>query len=174
MARRSTSRSTSSDKLVVGVIRGPHGVAGDVRVAPHTDNPERLLSGAVIELEGVGARRITRRRGTAREPILHLEGVDDREAAAALAGRALFVALVSAREVASGYLWADLVGLRVEDEAGGPLGTLAEVLRPGGGVDVFVVRDAAGTELLLPAIESVVRMIDVAAGRVVVRPQEEA
>jgi 16S rRNA processing protein RimM len=66
------------------------------------------------------------------------------------------------------------VGLAVVDEAGVAIGALSEVLRPGGANDVFVVRTAAGRELLLPAIDSVVLAIDVPGGRIVVRPQEEA
>ena len=181
MARKSTSRSTEDlgpeaeqRRLAVGVIRGAHGTRGEVRVAPDTDNPRRFAAGTSVYVEGLGDRHIVRQRGTLTEPILLLEGIADRESAARLSGRVLWVPIDEARAQASGYLWADLVGLRVEDEQGTLLGTLEEVLRPGGEADVFLVRTGDARELLLPAIESVIRAIELERGRIVVRPQEEA
>lgn len=158
----------------MGVIRGAHGVRGEFRVAPDTDNPDRFRVGRRVLVEGVGEHVIVAVRGSASELILRLEGIGDRDAAQALRGRTLRVPKSEARSEAAGYLWADLVGMRVEDETGRRLGTLAEVLRPGGESDVFVVRDDQGAELLLPAIDSVVRSVDVAERRMIVRPQEEA
>ncbi len=178
MARKSTSRSINSEaeeerrRLVVGVIRGAHGTGGEVRVAPDTDNPRRFRKGASVHVEGLGNRRIVRKRGTEAEPILLLEGVSDRDGAQVLSGRVLSVPIDDARAHAAGYLWADLVGLRVEDERGAPLGTLEEVLRPGGEADVFLVRTTEGRELLLPAIDAVILAVE--RDRIVVRPQEQA
>src|SRR6266508_3505724 len=51
MARRSNSRSTDSDDaIVVGVVRGPHGITGEVRVEPLTDRfDERFHVGSTLE-----------------------------------------------------------------------------------------------------------------------------
>ncbi len=159
---------------MVGVIRGAHGVRGEVRISPDTDNRERFRAGRRVLVEGLGEREILAVRGTRAEVILRLAGIVDRVAALSLRGKELRVSLAEAREEAGGYLWADLVGMRVEDESGQALGTLSEVLRPGGEADVFVVRDERGRELLLPAIDSVIRDVDLAGRRIVVRPQEEA
>lgn len=173
MARRSASRSTSADTVVAGVVTGAHGLRGEISVAPETDNRERFRAGRRILLDGV-PREILRVRGSATDLILRLEGVADRGAARALAGKELRVPLAEARSEARGYLWRDLVGLCVLDESGRELGALAEVLRTGGGADVFVVRSADGGELLLPAIDSVVLSVELERGRIVVRPQEQA
>ena len=78
-----------------------------------------------------------------------------------------------ARQATKGsYLWADLVGLRAETPAGEPIGTVREILRAGE-TDVLVLDREQGGELLVPAIASVVRDVDMAGGRVVVSPQEE-
>ena len=78
-----------------------------------------------------------------------------------------------ARQATKGsYLWADLVGLRAETPAGEPIGTVREILRAGE-TDVLVLDREQGGELLVPAIASVVRDVDIAGGRVVVSPQEE-
>jgi 16S rRNA processing protein RimM len=172
--RRSTSRSTSEpDGLVVGVIKTPHGVRGEVRVDPRSDVPERFRVGVSLECDGLGPLKIRSIRGTPKEPIVGFEGYASRPDAEPLRGRFLRVGLDEARHATKGsYLWADLVGLRAETPAGEPIGSVSDILRAGE-TDVLVVTRAQGGELLVPAIASVVREVDVAGGRVVVAPQEE-
>lgn len=168
MARRSTSRSTD---IVVGVVRAPHGVRGEVRVEPMTDRAdERFRVGSRLATDR-GTLVITSVRGTADAPIVAFEGIADRTAAEALRDRQLRVARGAARRRGE-YLWDDLIGLEAVTVAGARLGEVREVLRAGG-ADVLVVRDG-DRETLLPALESVIREIDVARGRIVVAPQEEA
>lgn len=159
MGQRSTSRSTSD--IVVGVVRAPHGVKGEVKVEPLTDRfEERFRAGSVL-LSTVGPLRIVSVRGD--PPIVRFEGIDDRDAAERLRGE-LRVSRDEARK-GEGHLWADLIGKRVVTPEGKELGTVTEVLRAGG-ADVLVVG-----ELMLPMLESVVREI----GEVIVAvPQEEA
>jgi len=163
MDRRSSSRSTESDAtdLVVGVVRAPHGVRGDVRVEPLTDRPERFRTGARL-ISVVGELTVSHVGGTAQDPIVHFEGIDDRTAAETLRGE-----LRVPRERRAGeHLWADLIGKRVVTPEGADLGTVKEILRAGG-ADVLVVSDA----LMLPMIDSVIREV----GDVIVAvPQEEA
>jgi 16S rRNA processing protein RimM len=121
---RSTSRSISEpDGLVVGVIKTPHGVRGEVRVDPRTDVPDRFRVGASLECDGLGALTIRSIRGTPQEPIVGFEGYASRPDAEPLRGRFLRVAVEEARQATKGsYLWADLVGLRAETPAGEPIG----------------------------------------------------
>ena len=174
MGPRSTSRSTSEpDGLVVGVIKTPHGVRGEVRVDPRSDVPGRFSVGAVLQCDGLGPLTIRTIRGTAQAPIVLFDGYASRPDAEPLRGRPLRVSVEQARQATKGsYLWADLVGLRAETPAGEPIGNVSEVIRAGE-TDVLVVTRAQGGELLLPAIASVVREVDLARGRVVVAPQEE-
>ncbi len=175
MGPRSTSRSTSDDDtLVVGEIRGPHGLRGEVRVDPRTDVADRFAPGAALECDGVGPLTVESRRGPADQPIVRFAGYATREDADKLRSRFLRVSRDRARRaMAQGaVLWADLVGLAVEDPAGRPLGTVRDLIRAGG-ADVLVVTDAAGRELLLPMLDTVVRSIDIAARRIVAVPLEE-
>src|SRR5205814_8089208 len=88
-------------------------------------------------------------------------------------GRFLRLSVDEARRATKGsYLWADLVGLRAETPMGDPIGTVRDIIRAGE-TDVLVVDRERGGELLVPAIASVVREVDLAGGRVVVAPQEE-
>jgi 16S rRNA processing protein RimM len=165
MAPRSSSRSTESindpSDLVVGIVRAPHGLRGEVAVEPLTDRPERFQKGSKL-ISVIGEIVVRAVRGTAEQPILSFEGVTDRTAADRLRGE-----LRVPRERRTGeHLWVDLVGKRVVTPEGRELGTVREVLRAGG-ADVLVVSD----ELMLPMIDSVIREI----GDVIVAvPQEDA
>jgi 16S rRNA processing protein RimM len=155
------------------VIKSPHGVRGEVRVDPRSDVPDRFRVGATLECDGLGPLTVTSIRGTPQEPIVGFAGYSSRPEAEPLRGRSLRVSVDEARRATKGrYLWADLVGLRAESPSGEPIGTVTDLLRAGE-TDVLVVARAHGGELLVPAIASVVREVDVAGGRVVVAPQEE-
>lgn len=159
--------------LVVGLIKAPHGVRGEVRVDPRSDVPDRIRAGAVLDCEGIGPLRIASVRGSPDAPVVRFDGYGSRPAADALRNRFLRVPIADARKATAGrYLWADLVGLRAVSAAGEPIGTVREVLRAGE-ADVLVVDRERGGELLVPAIASVVRRVDVAGGTIVVEPQEE-
>ena len=171
MGPRSTSRSTDDD-LVVGVVRAPHGVRGEVKVDSRTDVPGRFRKGSRLLCDGVELV-IASVRGAADIPIVRFEGQETRTDAERLRGKSLRVSRVEARRAAkSGYLWADLLGLRAETPEGEPLGSVREVLRAGE-TDVLVIRpEGSAPDLLVPAIASVVREVDVPGGRVVIAPQE--
>jgi 16S rRNA processing protein RimM len=173
MGQRSTSRSISDDDaLVVGEIRGPHGVRGEVRLDPRSDIEGRFAPGATLECDGIGPLTIASLRGPREQPIVRFDGFATREQAATLKDRFLRVPRAEARrQLMNGTtLWADLVGLAVETPDGVSLGTVRELLRAGG-ADVLVVKDDE-RELLLPMIDTVVRSIDVAGGRIVATPLE--
>ena len=173
MGPRSTSRSTSELGLVVGAIKSPHGTGGEVRVDPRSDVPDRFHIGAVLACDGLGPLTIRSLRGTPAGPIVGFDGYDSRPEAEPLRGRFLRVGVDEARRATKGsYLWADLVGLRAETAAGEPIGSVSDILRAGE-TDVLVVSREQGGDLLLPAIASVVREVDLPGGRVVVAPQEE-
>lgn len=152
-------------------VLGAKGLAGAFRIEPLTDVPDRLLPGVLLFLEGEQEpMRVTAHEGGGRVPVLSLEGVTDREAAKALAGRYLEV---EATELPEGtWYWHQIVGLRVADEAGIELGKVVEVFRAGEN-EVYRIEGPAG-EVLIPALRDVVRRIDVDAGSMTVRwdPEE--
>jgi 16S rRNA processing protein RimM len=94
-----------------------------------------------------------------------VSGVTSREEAQQLRGRHLEV---DPRELPPGtYFWHQIVGLHVTDPDGAPLGTVAEVFRAGE-TEVYAIAQPDGGELLIPALRSVVRSIDLAVGLMVV------
>jgi 16S rRNA processing protein RimM len=151
--------------VTVGRITTAHGIRGEVKVEPLTDFPRRFQPGSTLWLDGV-PHDVERGRPQGRNVILKLRGVETRTQAEALAGKALLAPEAAQIEDEGVYYLHDVVGLRVEDAAGQTLGRLAEVLSTGSN-DVYVVRGERG-ELLLPALDDVIREVDVTGGRILV------
>jgi 16S rRNA processing protein RimM len=162
---------TSQDQLnpdtavTIGRITAAHGIRGEVKVEPLTDFPQRFQPGSRLWLDGA-PHDVERGRPQGRNVILKLRGVDSRTQAEALAGKALLAPEAAPIEDEGVYYLHDVIGLRVEDTAGQTLGRLAEVLSTGSN-DVYVVRGDRG-ELLLPALDDVIRQVDLPGGRILV------
>jgi 16S rRNA processing protein RimM len=158
--------------LRVGRVLGVHGLEGAVRVEPLTDFADRFRKGSRLE---AGGRRLTVAsvKPSDRGLILRFEEVLDRSAAEALKGAYLTVPLEQARRLpADRFYHFQLVGLPVIEESNGRrLGCVAEVLEYPAN-DVLRVTEG-GDEVLVPMVRSVVRSIDLAAGRILVRLPEE-
>lgn len=103
-----------------------------------------------------------------RVPVLHLDGIETREAAEALAGH--YLEGPSQPLDPGAYFWDDLIGLRVETSTGEPLGELVEIFRAGGN-EVYRVVGPDG-ERLVPALRRMIPRIDLAAGVMVVIDEE--
>jgi 16S rRNA processing protein RimM len=160
--------------LVVGTVSRPHGIAGEVKVqlSPFYEGVLDEI-GRVYLNDARHPYRILSQRAHQGGVLLKLERIATRDAAEALRGARVLVDTGDLPALPSGEYYAhQLIGLRVANEAGEVLGTLSEVLRTGSN-DVYVVR-AANTdqELLLPAIESVIRAIDLDAGTMTVTVPE--
>jgi 16S rRNA processing protein RimM len=172
MAATSSSRSspTPSDRrLAIARILGAKGLGGAVRVELLTDWPERLEPGTELWLEGSAQPvHVARIESGGRSTVLHLDGIATREAAEALAGRYLEAPARPLPEHT--YYWDDLVGLRVEEPDGRPIGEVVEVFRAGGAEVYRVAGD--GGERLVPALRSAVISIDLEDNLMVVAPDD--
>jgi 16S rRNA processing protein RimM len=100
--------------------------------------------------------------------LLKLEGCDDRNGADELRGMLVQIPTEEAEPLGEGeYYHFQLIGLAVETESGERLGQVVEVLETGAN-DVYVVRGIRG-EVLLPAVDDVIRAIDLESKRMMVR-----
>lgn len=154
--------------LRTGLIQKPHGVAGAVKLLPLTDDARRFegMGEAYLEQGDVHTPVLVERAQVAAGSVqVKLAGCDTREAAEALRGAYLCVDRAHAAPLPPGrYFIADLVGCAVEDSAGTCLGTLADVLQHGA-ADVYVIRGSRN--LLVPALNKLLVLVDVAARRIV-------
>jgi 16S rRNA processing protein RimM len=161
-------------RLVVGRVGRAHGLAGDVAVHVHTDDPEgRLGAGAVLQTEPahVGPLTVESGRVHSGRLLLRFVGVNDRSGAEALRGVSLVVDVPEDErpEDPDEYYDHQLVGLAVVRTDGSPVGELADVLHLPG-QDVLAVRRPDGRETLVPFVEAIVPAVDLDAGKVVVDP----
>jgi 16S rRNA processing protein RimM len=147
--------------LVIGFLRRPHGLRGEIIMDLHTDFPERLKRGRRVfvgeahrsmSLEGV--------RPHGKGVLIKLRGVDNSEEAGLYRNQWVSVktADVPALPVGQVYQY-QLLGLSVLDERDIRLGQITEIIETGAN-DVYVVTDDSGHELLLPAIPSVILELD--------------
>lgn len=150
----------------------PHGVRGEMRVAPETDFPERLagLREAYLIRGGRPSPVIVEAvRQTADAVLVKIAGVATPEAAGAWRGALLAVPREAAAPLPEGrYFVFDVIGMAVATDGGDALGVVEEVIRTPGN-DVFVVRGPRG-EVLVPAIASVVLAVDAGSRRIVIHP----
>jgi 16S rRNA processing protein RimM len=157
------------DPVTIGTVVGTHGVRGTVRVRP-AGTGEHLREGVAPVV--VGTRRpIKSVRITPKGFLLDLKGVDDRHAAAALRGEALFLDRAELDSPGEGEFYVgDLVGLVAVDEAGERLGKVAETFETAAH-EVLVVRTDSD-DVLVPFTMEHVPGVDLESGRVTVRPPE--
>lgn len=161
-------RPTEPRFLAVGRVLAPHGVRGELRLEVLTGYPERLYLHRVFYL-GDQARPypvegLRLHRGGA---LVKLAGCDDRNAAEALRGQLVQIPLEAAVPLEQDeYYHFEVIGMEVCSDQGRTLGRVVEVLDTGAN-DVFVVRGPEG-EILIPAIEGVVRELDRQARRMTV------
>lgn len=170
-----TQQADSNDrKVCIGVIAGPHGVNGLVRLKSFTADPEAVAAyGPVMDAAGLRRFRIAL-AGAARDMLLaRIDGVADRAAAEALKGVELYVerSRLPAPEPDEFY-HADLIGLPARRADGGEMGTVTALYDYGAG-DMIEIRTAEGRIELLPFTKAVVPDVDLARGFVVIDPPSE-
>lgn len=149
--------------LVVGFLRRPHGVKGEMLMDVHTDFPERLKTGLTVFVgESYQPMVIASRRYHASGLLVRFRGIKSPEEAGLYRNTWVYVPVANRPELPEGeYYHHQLIGLNVVTDEGRDLGVLVDILETGAN-DVYVVRDADGSEVLLPAISPVVLDIKLA------------
>lgn len=164
------------DLVLVGRVVKPQGRRGEVAVLPLSDRPERFptLRRAFIPAPDGTARevRVLSCRPHKGRFVLGIEGVSSIEEAEKLRDAELRIAEDQLATLPAGSFYHhQLAGLRVEDEGGGEIGVVDEVMETGAEARVLVVRGAGG-ETLLPFVSDFVKAVDLARGRIVAsRPE---
>jgi len=155
-----------SQFIVVGRAIAPWGVRGEIKVEVMTDFPDRFSPQEEVHID----RRpltIEQSRWHKGKVILRLATIHSVEAAEQLQGRYLEVPRSKLRPLAEDqYYRFQLIGLDVLTTEGRLLGQIAQIL-PTGSNDVYVVPTKEG-ELLIPAIDDVVKSVDLGKGCMVI------
>ena len=151
------------DLLKVGVITTTHGVRGEVKVFPTTDDAERFLDIEYVLLDtGKELRRLNIQnvKFFKNLAILKFEGVDNINDIEMYKGRDLWIPREEAQELGEDeYYVADLIGMDVLLENGEKFGVLRDVMETGAN-DVYIIDTNAHGEVLVPAIRECIQDID--------------
>lgn len=164
-----TGSSTPDEPVfvVVGKFRKPHGIQGEIRMSVLTDYPDLISPGKMVYVGPQNqAYTIKALRWHGGDLLLSLEELPDRTAVEIF--RNVMVSMKSSDipELPEGeYYLHQLVGMEVVTDQDEVLGNLEEILITGAN-DVYLVRTPAGKELLLPAIDEVVKEIDLEQGMI--------
>jgi len=157
------------DFILVGVVRRPHGVKGELLVSLETDFPERLIKGAKFYLsEDHTPITIRSRRPHGDGLLLAFEEFPDEPSVLRFHNVPLYSRVAEMPELPAGKFYQhQLLGLQVVEENGEIVGKLAQIFNTGSN-DVYVVRNHEGIEILLPAISDVIKRIELEEKRIIV------
>ncbi len=157
--------------IALGRIVKTHGIRGEVQVYSYSD-AEYFLDYKDLFVQGKYGDKVPQRVLKARvkkgqSVILALEGIVDITQAGSFVGKEIFLDRAKLSPLAEGeYYWHEIEGLSVVSAGGEELGILSDVLATGAH-DVYVVKGDGG-EILVPAVEQMVKKIDLEKGVMVV------
>jgi 16S rRNA processing protein RimM len=159
------------DLLQVGILSSTHGVRGEMKVFPTTDDVRRFKKNKDYILEtpkGNLEVKVSSVKFFKQFVILKFEGFDTLDDILPYKGCRLLVNREHAVKCEKDeYFIADLIGMDVEDEEGKLIGRLADVMQTGAN-DVYVVETENGKEYLFPAIKECIRLVDMENRKVIV------
>ncbi len=164
------------DLLQVGVITTTHGIKGEVKVFPTTDDVERYsyLKDVILDTgkEKIDLK-IERVKYFKQFVIVKFKGINDINDIEMYKGKSLYVTRENAVELEEGeYFIADLIDLKVVTDEGKDFGILTDVMQTGAN-DVYVVETFEyKKEVLLPAIKECVLDVDLEKGIMTVHIME--
>ena len=155
----------------LGRVLGAFGIKGWIRLHSHTAPPDGILRYKRWLVSG-REWKVLEGHAQGGSVVASLEGLADRDAAAALRGATIEVPRASLPKAKRGeFYWADVLGSEVVSTAGAKLGTLNGVTS-NGAQDVMVV--VGERERLIPAVwDAIVKSVDSAGKRIVVEWEPE-
>jgi len=155
------------DYLRVGLIVRPHGLRGEVKFLPLSNNMERFhqLEDAFLELMNeYRPVTLSNIRVQSDAVIAKISGHESVEAAERLRNTYICVDRAHAVKLNEGeYFIVDLIGCEVFDDAGGSYGKLIDVLETGAN-DVYVIKGKRS--LMIPALKKLLKDVDISRKRI--------
>lgn len=155
--------------ILVGWIRRPHGIRGEVRVEVESDNPERFDPGSelILRLPSGACRwlKVKTSRFDKDSLLICFDGIGDRGEVESWRNARLEIEESELPALPAGEIYVfELVGCDCFDRTAGLLGKVAEVIEDGGGLMMLVEKE--GRVLPIPYVKALVPEVDVAARRI--------
>ena len=163
------------ERLQVGVISSTHGIRGEVKVFPTTDNVKRFKKGITLILDTGKEERQLIVEGVKffkQFVILKFEGIDNINDIEKYKSKSLYVTRENAIKLKKNeYFIADLIGVQVWEDNGDFLGELKDVIETGAN-DVYVIKQENGKDILLPAIKECILSVEIEEKKMTVHVME--
>lgn len=163
------------DLLQVGVITQTHGIRGEVKVFPTTDDPARFKKLKKVILAAKREQKTLEIEGVKffkQFVILKFKGIDSINDVEQYKSCPLLVSRADAVPLGPNENFiCDMIGLEVVTDEGEELGTLTDVLQTGAN-DVYVVETPKKKEILLPAIPQCILDVNLESGSVLIHLME--
>lgn len=159
------------DLLQVGVITSTHGVRGEVKVFPTTDDVSRFKKLKQVILDD-GKQKIDLEIASVKffknMVILKFKGIDNINDVEKYRRAQILVTRENAVPLGEDeYFIADLIGLSAKSDEGEDLGTITDVLQTGAN-DVYVLMTPQKEEILVPAIKDCIKEVDMEKGEMLI------
>jgi 16S rRNA processing protein RimM len=165
-----------TERVIVAKIGAAHGVRGEVKLWPFTQDPMAVADYGLLETKD-GARRfeIETVRAASNHLVARLKGVGDRDAAQALTNTELYVPRDRLPAISEDdtFYHSDLIGLDAVSEDGAQIGTVHAVHDFGAGAVLEITPLGSGETLMLPFTDTTVPKIDLAGKQVIIVPPAE-
>ncbi|KZL94463.1 ribosome maturation factor RimM [Clostridium magnum] len=155
--------------ITVGQIINTHGIKGELKVYPLTDDMKRFRKLKKVYIDGVQKEVVWCKLQT-KTVVLKIDGIDSIEDANKYREKYLEVSREDAVKLPEGaYFVTDIIGCNVIDENGAQLGKIYDVIHTPSN-DVYWIKE--GKELLIPVLKSIVVSVDVENKQIVIKPVE--
>ena len=163
------------DLFTVGVVTTAHGIKGELKVFPTTDDARRfkkLKEVIVRSKHKTVTLKVESVKFFKQFVILKLEGIDDMDAAYLYKNAELCVTMDNAVKCDKDeYFIADLIGIKVYDEEDNLIGEISDVIQTGAN-DVYEIDREDGSKAYIPAIKDCIKNVDISAGSMVIHVME--
>ncbi|QCT73534.1 ribosome maturation factor RimM [Eubacterium maltosivorans] len=164
------------ETMVIGKILGAHGIRGELKVYPLTDDPGRFYGLDAVYLQDDKKRErrevelVRLHKGNV---LLTLKDVNDRNQSEKLIGRTIAIDREDAVALeADEYFIEDMIGLEVSDPDGAPIGVVKDVIQTAGSVDNIEIKTPEKL-VYVPARKIYFLKVDLEAGRITADIPEE-
>ena len=159
------------DLLQVGVITSTHGIRGEVKVFPTTDDPKRFRKLKQVILD-TGKEQLEMEIASVKffknQVIVKFKGIDDINDVEKYRKAGIYVTRENAIPLGENeYFIADLIGLHVISDDEEELGVIDDVLQTGAN-DVYIVKKEQTPDLLIPAIKDCIKNVNIEEGTMIV------
>ena len=168
------SRAVLENLLLIGKVLRPHGVRGLLKIKSYADSDSTFLRAGEIYLcapkGGVEKWELLSIKPHKGHFLMELKGFHTREKAEEYRDADIYIDKSALVKEEGEFFWYELVGLRVYLVTGEYLGKIVEIM-PTGSNDVYVVQEGK-REYLIPAIEDVVKEVDIENNKMIIDPLE--